>query len=133
MCTPKASDFEEIGLEQSQSEGQGLASKHDLTPQSKLGAVPLSKRFIALSIKGNLVTPLQYKNVKGGWERQKRKRLLKTITGNVLRKDEDNVLSASDLENAFANHIAVNGADDTLLAGVTNQASSIAWHDRRYV
>ena len=32
------------------------------------------------------------------------------------------MLSASDLENAFASHIAVNGVDDTLLAGVTNQA-----------
>ena len=48
--------------------------------------------------------------------------MLKTIIGHVLREDEDNVLSASDLENAFANHIAVNGVDDTLLAGVTNQA-----------
>ena len=39
-----------------------------------------------------------------------------------MREDEDNVLSASDLENAFANHIAVNSVDDTLLGGVTDQA-----------
>ena len=38
--------------------------------------------------------------MKGGWERQKRKRLLTTIIGDVLREDEDNVISASDLENA---------------------------------
>ena len=110
LCTPKASSFFEVGLEQSQSEGQRLGSKHDLTPQSKLGALPLSKRFKSLSIEGNSVTPHQGKNVKGGWERQKKKRLLKTIIDDVLREDEDNVLSASGLENAFANHIAINGA-----------------------
>ena len=79
LCTPKASGFEEVGLEQSQSEGQGLGRKHDLTPQFKLGALPLSKRFKSLSIEGNSVTPHQGKNAKGGWEIQKRKRLLKTI------------------------------------------------------
>ena len=93
LCTPKASSFEEVGLEQSQTEGQG--SKHDWTPQSKLDALPLSKRFKSLSIEGNSVTPHQGKNVKGGWETQKRKRLLKTIIGDVLREDEDNELAAA--------------------------------------
>ena len=83
----------------------------------KLDALPLSKRFKSLSIEGNSVTPHQGKNVKGGWERQKRRRLLKAIIGDVLREDEDNVLSASDLENAFANHIAVK----LYWPGVTNQ------------
>ena len=64
LCTPKASSFEEVRLEQSQSEGQGLGNKHDLTPQSKLGALPLSKKFKSLSVEGNSVTPHQGKNVK---------------------------------------------------------------------
>ena len=87
-----------------------------------MGTLPLSKSFKSLSVEGNSVTPHQGKNVKGSWERQKRKRSLKTIIGDVLREGENNVLSASDLENAFANHIAVNGLDDTLLARVTNQS-----------